>query len=86
MSSEEMNILLSNLNSLEREFELMEQEFAQRKQTLIEETKRPITRERAGQVLIQLGNLNYERASKTEVMKRKIQEIRDKIRQKFDQK
>jgi hypothetical protein len=76
--------LISKLNSLEREFDLLEQHFDQRRQILIEESKRPISRERAAQLLNDLGNLNYEQRNQTQIMKRKIEEVRIEIRQMFD--
>jgi hypothetical protein len=84
MSSKDESQLISNLNSLEREFDLQEQQFDQRRQKLIEESKGPISRERAAQVLIEMGNLNYEEGVKQETLKRKIEETRNEIRQMFD--
>jgi hypothetical protein len=84
MSSEEMNKLLSSLSSLERELDSYEQKYDQRKRTLIQESKGPISKERGAQILIELGNLNYERRNQTDVLTRKIQDVKEKIRHMFD--
>jgi hypothetical protein len=83
MSNPEIDKLVSDLNTAEREYDLQEQQYERRKQLLLEESRRPITKERASQLLIELGNLNHQRRMENQTMTRKIEEIRASLKQMF---
>jgi hypothetical protein len=83
MSNQEIDKLVSDLNTAEREYDLQEQQFERKKQILLEESRRPITKERASQLLIELGNLNHQRTIENQTMRRKIEEIRASLKQMF---
>jgi hypothetical protein len=83
MSNPEIDKLVSDLNTAEREYDLQEQEYERRKQILLQESRRPITKERASQLLIELGNLNHQRRMENQIMTRKIEEIRASLKQMF---
>jgi hypothetical protein len=86
MSDQEINKLVSDLNSAEREYDILEQDFDRRKQILVSEAKGPISKERAAQLLTEMGNLNYQRTIEMDSKSRKIEEIRVALKQMFQEK
>jgi hypothetical protein len=86
MSNYEINKLVSDLNCAEREYDLLQDQHERKKQILLEEARRPITKERAAQVLIELGNLNHQREAEISMMSRKIEDLRGALRKMFDEK